>query len=64
MDRRPNRWRARRSPAASPRRRRASGAIRKRDWLKLLLLLGIILLLGLGEPLKQIDAFFSLIGYH
>ena len=66
MDRRPNRWRTGRSSQAPGRRsrRRASGGIHKRDWLKLLLVLGVILWLGLGEPLSQIDRVLGYLGFH
>ena len=66
MDRRPNRWRTGRSSQTPGRRsrRRASGGMQKRDWLNLLLVLGVILWLGLGEPLSQIDRVLGYFGFH
>ncbi|RZJ94935.1 MAG: hypothetical protein EOO76_21025 [Novosphingobium sp.] len=65
MAQRPTRWRTGRAQIPARRRRsRRLGGVRWRDLIKLLLLLGLILYLGLGEPLRQLDAILGYFGFH
>lgn len=63
MARSSNRWRKRRS-TVTRKRRPAGDGMRILDWVKLLVLLGAIMWLGLGEPLRQLYIILDLLGFH
>ena len=63
MERRRTRWRTGHSQVPLKRRRSRPDGMRKRDWIKILMLVGFILFLGLGQPLQQLDRLLGFFGF-
>ncbi|WP_152663996.1 hypothetical protein [Sphingomonas sp. SRS2] len=63
MTQRPTRWRRQPRTASSRQRRRKSGGIPGGQLIMLLIALGVILFMGLGEPLQTLDHVLAMFGF-